>query len=45
MLGGVVGTLVTVSYSRISRTRRMPIAYSSPPMWNPRYCDCSLSVD
>ncbi len=45
MLGGVVGTFVTTSYSRISRTRRMPIAYSSPATWKPRYWPCSATVD
>ena len=44
MLRGVVGTFVTVSYSRISRTRRIPIAYSSSPTKKPRYWLWSESV-
>src|SRR5262245_6862290 len=38
---GVRGTRVTAPYWRISRTRRMPSAYSSVPIPNVRYCGCS----
>src|SRR5512133_393474 len=34
---GIDGTRVTTSYSMISLTRRMPTAYSSPPMKKLRY--------
>src|SRR5215510_11751368 len=35
--GGAFGTRVIVSYSRISFTRRIPNANSSPASWNERY--------
>src|SRR5579862_1201196 len=35
---GVLGTVVTVSYSMISRTLTMLMAYSSPAVKNVRYC-------
>ena len=34
--GGVRGTRVTTPYSMISRTRRIPRAYSSPATWKLR---------
>src|SRR5689334_13521947 len=40
---GVFGTVVTVSYSMISFTLRMPMAYSSLARRKVRYCFCSTA--